>query len=297
MQTRRCSRPKRPAKALRRVRRQDAGSRATTDGTRVRPAERDCREPAFAALPAHRLVGDGACSGFESLVRWQHPTLGLVGPSEFVPIAEECDLIVPLGDWVLREACRQLASWWRTEGRLRIPSVSVNLSREQLLVPDLVSRICSLARSGSRAQLCPSRDHGKLRHAGRGGSPQGALRPEVRGLQARPRRFWDRPFIAGLPARVPAGCAQDRPLVRDEPWPTRDFTSFFVAITSLAKSLGVQVVAEGVETAEQVEFLRSLECQFAQGYFFGRPMPAEFAFPRGLLRPDRGVRRSEPQSR
>ena len=229
----------------------------------------------------------GAIHGFESLMRWQHPTLGMIGPSEFIPIAEECDLIVSLGDWAMRQACEQLSLWWRTEGRDRVPSVSVNLSRQQLLVPDLASRFCRVAES---ANVDPSCVHLEITEGSvmRDAVEAGKV---LRELKSQGFKLDLDDFGTGHSS---LSCLHEFPLdvlKIDRSFVvnlgrTRDFASFFVAIKELARSIGVQVIAEGVETAEQVELLRSLGCQFPQGYFFGRPMPAEFAFPRGLLQPE-----------
>ena len=88
----------------------------------------------------------GRIASVEALVRWNHPQLGLVPPDQFIPLAEENGLIVPLGDWVLQEACRQLGRWWKTLGPTRIPSVSINLSARQFHVADLGERIVAAAR-------------------------------------------------------------------------------------------------------------------------------------------------------
>jgi diguanylate cyclase (GGDEF)-like protein len=221
----------------------------------------------------------GSVQRVESLVRWEHPTLGPVGPSEFVPVAEECDLIVPLGDWVLRESCRQLVRWWRTVGRLRIPSVSVNLSRQQLLIPDLVPRICGFAAEAGVEPNCVHleiTESSVMRDVAEARKVLYALKSA--GFKLDLDDFGTGHSSLACLHEFPLDVLKiDRSFVMNLSQ-TRDFTSFFVAITSLAKSLGVQVVAEGVETAEQVEILRSLECQFAQGYFFGRPAPAHEVF-------------------
>ena len=231
-----------------------------------------------------------AVAGFEALVRWQHPTKGLVAPLAFIPMAEETGLIVPIGRWVLETACRQAARWHATAARRAeaAPFVSVNLSARQFMAADLVADVAEILRAtglgpgaleleitesvvmdqseaGIRA-LRQLRDLGVrlvLDDFGTGYSSLAYLKHlPLDTLKV------DRTFVAGLDE------AADRSIVD--------------AVIALAHGLGMAVVAEGIETSRQEERLRELGCDFGQGYLFARPMPADkiAAFLRASARRD-----------
>ncbi len=220
----------------------------------------------------------GRVIGFEALLRWQHPERGLVPPDEFVGVAEESGLIVPIGEWVLETACRQTARWQAARGpEAGTPlTIHVNLSPRQLddaaIAASVVQTIrrsgidplavCleitenSLMRDADRAvrTLEKLRTHGvrvSVDDFGTGYSSLGYLkRFPIESLKI------DRSFVAGL------GIASED-------------TTIVEAIVSLAHALDITVVAEGIETPEQLEALRSLRCDYAQGYLLGRPRPAD----------------------
>ena len=209
--------------------------------------------------------------GVEALIRWRHPERGLVSPPEFVPMAEELGLIVPIGDWVLREACRQAVRWWRYREPRGPFRLSVNLSARQLQVPELVDRVEQvLADTGlppealeleltenvavqATEQLRRLRAVGvrlALDDFGTGYASLSYLRQlEVDTLKV------DQSFIHGL-----AHGGADETLVR--------------SIVFLADRLGLDLIAEGVETRRQADELRAMGCRRAQGFFFARPLPA-----------------------
>jgi diguanylate cyclase (GGDEF)-like protein/PAS domain S-box-containing protein/excisionase family DNA binding protein len=220
--------------------------------------------------------------GVEALVRWQHPERGMVSPAEFVPVAEETGLIVPLGRWVLEEACRRHATW-RSDPSLSAVYMSVNLSGRQLTVPGLASEIEEiLRRTGMEPdQLALELTETVLMEET--GSPA-AIMQELQELGVRlllddfgtgysslnyVKRFplhglkVDRSFIAGI-----AEDEGDRAMLR--------------AIVSMATALDVAVIAEGVETLEQASWLASMDCDVAQGFGLARPAAAEAIVP--LLR-------------
>ncbi|MBV9108283.1 MAG: EAL domain-containing protein, partial [Gemmatimonadetes bacterium] len=217
-------------------------------------------------------LATGAIPGFEALLRWNHPTLGLLPPAEFIPVAEETGLIVALGEWVLGEACRQAARW-RAEHGAGAPGVSVNVSARQLAQPGLAAQV---------------RD--TLREAG---LPGDALRLEVtESLLAA-----DLPRISALLAeiremgvgisvddfgtgysslaylhRLPADMLKiDRSFVAAM-GAGRESGEIVRTILALGRTLGMRVVAEGVETPEQRQALQALGCDLAQGYLFSRPL-------------------------
>ncbi|NJK30363.1 MAG: EAL domain-containing protein [Acaryochloris sp. SU_5_25] len=214
-------------------------------------------------------------TGLEALVRWRHPERGLIAPSEFIPVAEETGLILTLGEWVLREACQQLRQWQQT---LDIPafSVSVNLSRKQLSQPNLSQKIAGiLSESGIHS------DHLKLEITETMIMENEAIASEVLnqlqelGLQLQIDDFGtgysslsflhsfpldtlkiDRSFINGLGTDP-----EKAEIVR--------------TMITLAHNLGMSAVAEGVETQEQLNWLQSFNCDYAQGYLIAKPLPVE----------------------
>jgi diguanylate cyclase (GGDEF)-like protein/PAS domain S-box-containing protein len=212
--------------------------------------------------------------GVEALVRWEHPTRGLVPPAAFVPIAEETGLIVPIGDWVLRTATEQLASWMADTGsRGRTLTMAVNLSGRQLSSPDLVESVeATLARTGVHpSQLCLEITESTLMEESAGDAVQRLHDLGVRlavddfgtGYSSLLylRRFpvdtlkLDRFFVSGLGRN-----AEDNTIVD--------------ATIGLAHALGLEALAEGVERVEQLDVLAAMGCDSAQGFLWSRPVPA-----------------------
>jgi diguanylate cyclase (GGDEF)-like protein/PAS domain S-box-containing protein len=222
-------------------------------------------------------LNDGSIGGFEALVRWQHPTRGLIHPGEFITLAEETGLIVPLGLWVLEEACTQVATWQASRPAEREPlCISVNLSPRQLAEPTLADDIARiLERSGidhdavwleiTESTLMHDAEsaisalralrslgvHLSVDDFGTGYSSLSYLkRFPVEALKV------DRSFVDGL-GREPGD------------------TAIVTAVVTLAHALGLRAVAEGVETEVQVRELRALGCDLAQGYLFSTPKHAD----------------------
>ncbi len=219
-------------------------------------------------------LSSGRIVGIEALIRWQHPEQGLISPAQFIPFAEERGLIVPIGEWVMREAFRQNREWQRA-GLPAIP-VAVNISPLQFRQKDFVKKTLRLAEE---AGLAPRHAEFEI--------TEGVIMRDVQSAQAvlgalkaagfqlsvddfgtgysslnYLKRFpidklkIDRSFVHGLPADA-------------------DDAAIVSAILAMAQALRLKVVAEGVETAEQVEFLRAKGCDQAQGYYYSKPMPAE----------------------
>ncbi len=211
-------------------------------------------------------------TGAEALLRWRDDCDGIIAPAEFIPIAEETGLILPIGSWVLAEACRQLAAW--QEAGHRLPRISVNVSGHQIWAGDLVQEVEAALRengipsSALELEITEStilRDDEVTRKTldalaelgvalalddfGTGCSSLSCLRRFPIG-----RVKIDRSFVSEIPANH-ADCA------------------LAAAIIAMADRLGIPVVAEGIETSAQADFLRGEGCQEFQGYLLGKPIP------------------------
>ncbi len=222
--------------------------------------------------PQVALAGGELC-GVEALVRWRHPQLGLVPPSDFIPLAEETGLIGPLGDWVLAEACRQLALW-QAQG-LAVPRVAVNLSALQLQQGDLVERIVGLAR---RHGIAPAALEIELTESAVMANPEYISRVFAR-LRNLGVRIAIDDFGTGYSSlaylrRLPIDTLKvDRSFVMNADRDEGD-AQIVRTIIALAHSLHLEVLAEGVESEAQAAFLRSCGCATVQGFLYARPLPA-----------------------
>jgi diguanylate cyclase len=224
---------------------------------------------------------DGVLSGVEALVRWEHPTRGLIGPAEFVPLAEETGLIMPIGAWVLEEACRQ-GRQWRAENPNAAMTVSVNLSVLQLTQPNLVDAVTRvLEETGlTPAELCLEVTETTMMR-----DPAATLATltalKALGVEVGIDDFGTGYSSLGYLSRMPLDQLKiDRSFVvaLDEP----DNARIVAALIGLSHALGLEVVAEGVETEEHVHELTSLGCDIAQGYLFAKALaPAEITSIRG----------------
>ena len=222
--------------------------------------------------PQVALAGGELC-GVEALVRWRHPQLGLVPPSDFIPLAEETGLIGPLGDWVLAEACRQLALW-QAQG-LSVPRVAVNLSALQLQQGDLIERIVGLAR---RHGIAPTALEIELTESAVMANPEYISRVFAR-LRNLGVRIAIDDFGTGYSSlaylrRLPIDTLKvDRSFVMNADRDAGD-AQIVRTVIALAHSLHLEVVAEGVESEAQAAFLRSCGCATVQGFLYARPLPA-----------------------
>ncbi len=221
-------------------------------------------------------VATGRVRGFEALLRWRHPQRGLVSPVEFIPIAESTGLIVPIGEWVLRSACAQLAAW-RAAG-LPPAAVAVNLSARQFKTDDLVATVhAALADHGVAPALLELEVTESLLmdDTAHTAAVLQALRAE--GVSISLDDFGTGYSSLGYLKRFPIDCIKlDKSFVRDAVT-DRQSAAITEAIIALGHSLGLSVVAEGVETPEQLAYLAERACDVVQGFLFGRPMPAEAA--------------------
>ena len=213
---------------------------------------------------------------FEALVRWQHPERGLLGPGEFIPVAEETDLILPLGRWVLREACRQMAEWQRRFNPMPPLNLGVNVSARQLHAPGLLREVRQvLDESGFN----PRQLRIEITESSIMGNSEAAL-STLRALQQMQIRLVIDDFGTGYSSlsylrRLPfTGLKIDRSFIQE--LGAGDGSPEIVrTILDLARALRMVVVAEGVETAEQAIRLQELGCDLVQGFYFARPAGAE----------------------
>ena len=219
-------------------------------------------------------VATGHAVAVEALVRWEHPERGQVLPSEFVPLAEESGLIVPIGTFVLGEACRQAAAWRRAHAGPPVV-VSVNLSARQLGVPDLPQVVSdALVAAGLEpGGLCLEiTESAVMDDAQSAAESLRALRQL--GVSLAIDDFGTGYSSLGYLKRFPIDTLKvDRAFV-DGLGEDPEDSAIVAAVVSLGHALGVRVAAEGVETPEQLAELRRLGCDEAQGYYFARPVPA-----------------------
>ncbi|MGB7439737.1 MAG: EAL domain-containing protein [Coleofasciculaceae cyanobacterium] len=227
----------------------------------------------------------GAISGFEALVRWQHPDKGLISPTEFIPVAEEIGLIIPLGEWVLHEACSQTKIWQeKLQQKLghssdqRTLTISVNLSAKQFSQPNLIEQIDSiLAKTG----LPPSSLKLEITESVIMEDKEAATRL-VSQLRSRKIKVSIDDFGTGYCSlsylqRFPLDILKiDRSFV-NRLGEVGEKPEIVQAIVTLAHHLGMEVIAEGGETAQQFAQLQALKCEYGQGYFFSKPLDTEAA--------------------
>jgi diguanylate cyclase (GGDEF)-like protein/PAS domain S-box-containing protein len=223
------------------------------------------------ALEGMQLVG------FEALLRWNHPVRGIIGPDVFIPLAEKCGMIAPVSWWVTHEACRQTSEWQKGDARLAGLSVSINVSSRLFFEPDFAARTSAILEqtglspdalhleitenvlleheSSTIGELSRLRDSGVKFHLDDFGTGYSSLsylnRFDYDTIKI------DRSFVAT------SGGARSGRIID--------------AIIGLARTLGMEVIAEGVETSDQVRKLRDLNCNLAQGFLFSEPVPAGLA--------------------
>jgi EAL domain-containing protein (putative c-di-GMP-specific phosphodiesterase class I) len=219
-------------------------------------------------------IASGRMRSVEALVRWLHPQRGLVPPGEFIPLAEERGLIVAVGRWVIQAACRQMRDW--REAGLVPPPVAVNLSPRQFASDSLIDdMVDALTLYG----VPPTDFEVELTEGVLMADPDRA-NDVLQRLFAMGVRISIDDFGTGYSSlsylkRFPAQTVKiDRSFIRGLP-ADRDDTAITQAVIAMAHSLGLGVVAEGVESQEQLALLRQLGCDEAQGYLLGRPMPAD----------------------
>ena len=218
----------------------------------------------------------GEIAGFEALLRWQHPSRGLLTPSEFISVAEDTGLIRELGWWNLREACKQISKWRAGSTAQRSLTISVNLSAKQFLQPHLVEDIKNLLRE---LALPPDALKLEITESTVMGDPSSAVQM-LQQIKSLGIRLAIDDFGTGYSSlsylhRFPLDTLKiDRSFISTM---SADGDGMEIARTILpmANNLRLDVIAEGVETVEQVELLKKLDCKYGQGYYFSQPLSAE----------------------
>jgi diguanylate cyclase (GGDEF)-like protein/PAS domain S-box-containing protein len=216
---------------------------------------------------------DSTIEGFETLLRWTHPELGVVPPYKFIPVAEDARLIAPIGEWVLRTACNEAATWPTTV------RVAVNVSAEQLSDPNFVTAVISaLSHSG----LPPHRLELEVTESVflREGTGAIAILDQILGLGVRLALddFGTGYSSLGYLRKTQFSTIKiDRSFVQGAAKKSAESLAIIRAVVAMADSLGMTTTAEGAETEEEFEMIRELGCTKVQGYLFGKPMVAEEA--------------------
>ena len=237
------------------------------------------REQQFLLYYQPKVDGQGRITGVEALVRWQHPTRGLVGPGSFIPVAEEMGLILPIGKWVIEEACMQLRRWSRHPAAAAL-DISVNISARQFKQAGFVDEVlAAIERSGADSRRLVLEITESL------------LLEDLADVVSKMERLKDHgvgfsldDFGTGYSSlvylkRLPLDQLKiDYSFVRDALHDPND-AAIIRTILSLGRSLEIAVIAEGVETAAQRDWLAGLGCHAFQGYLFGAPGPVDMLFP------------------
>jgi diguanylate cyclase (GGDEF)-like protein/PAS domain S-box-containing protein len=222
-----------------------------------------------------QVVGAGRITGVEALMRWQHPKRGLVSPGEFIPLAEETGLILPMGQWVLDAACDQLAAWATDQATAHL-SMAVNVSARQFQQSGFVdSVLATLVRSGATAKLLKL----ELTESMLVDDVEAVI-AKMGALKARGVSFSLDDFGTGYSSlsylkRLPLDQLKiDQGFIRNIVTDSND-AAIARMVVVLAESLGLSVIAEGVELQAQADFLAHMGCHAYQGYLFSRPVPLE----------------------
>jgi diguanylate cyclase (GGDEF)-like protein/PAS domain S-box-containing protein len=222
-------------------------------------------------------LSTGKITGAEALIRWTHPTRGPVSPGQFIPVAEDCGLILPIGNWVLREACLQAQAW--VDAGLPFLTMAVNISAIQFRDENFLEGISAVLKDSGldpRSLELELTESVLMKHAESAESVLKTLR--ARGVQVAVDDFGTGYSSLSYLRKFPIDALKiDQSFVR-QITTVPDETTIVTAVISMGRSLKLRVVAEGVETQEELSFLQAHHCDEAQGYYFSRPvLPQQFA--------------------
>ncbi len=218
---------------------------------------------------------NGQISSVEGLLRWEHPELGRVSPGEFIPIAQDSDLILKLGEWVLREGCRQAVEWTKTLGPLAPPMISLNLSRKQFADPQLLPNISAILEE---TQLPANRLQLEITEDAYAMNMEDAV-SKMKQMKSLGVKLAIDDFGSGTSSFValhqfPVDVLKlDRSLLSQIEQSVGE-AALLRGLVVMARNLGIELVAEGIELAKQARAVQELGCQYMQGYYFAKPMPA-----------------------
>jgi diguanylate cyclase (GGDEF)-like protein/PAS domain S-box-containing protein len=215
----------------------------------------------------------GLITGAEALIRWTHPVRGTISPAQFIPVAEDCGLIVPIGRWVLREACRQAREWLKAG--LATTTMAVNVSAMEFQDEGFLANLTLILKETGldpRALELELTESALMKRVEATAAILRTLKES--GVQVAVDDFGTGYSSLSYLRKFPIDSLKiDQSFVR-QIGSGADDAAIVTAVISMARSLKLRVVAEGVETAKELEFLKVHECDEAQGYYFGRPMPA-----------------------
>jgi diguanylate cyclase (GGDEF)-like protein/PAS domain S-box-containing protein len=228
-------------------------------------------------------------TGAEALIRWKHPVRGMVPPSDFIPIAEDCGLIVPIGNWVLREACKQARTWM--DAGLPLATMAVNISAMEFRDEDFLDGVFRILRETGLNPAALELELTESVLMKRAESTQSILKIlRGSGIQLAVDDFGTGYSSLSYLRKFPIDALKiDQSFIR-QITTVPDETTIVTAVISMGRSLKLRVVAEGVETMDELTFLQAHQCEDAQGYYFSRPvLPERFAqllkngIPEGIL--------------
>src|SRR6266403_1864682 len=219
----------------------------------------------------------GEITGAEALIRWTHPTRGPVAPGQFIPVAEDCGLILPIGNWVLREACKQARAW--LDAGLPMRTMAVNISAMEFRHEHFLEGVFAILKDTGLDPRCLELELTEsvlMKHAGSTESILRILR--ARGVQLAVDDFGTGYSSLSYLRKFSIDALKiDQSFIR-QITSAPDETTIVAAVISMGRSLKLRVVAEGVETLQELKFLQAHECDEAQGYYFSRPvLPEQFA--------------------
>lgn len=218
-------------------------------------------------------VATGKVTGVEALVRWNSPEFGQVSPLRFIPLAEETRQIIPIGEWVLRTACRQQLFWQQQGIQL---SMAVNLSAVQFVAPNIVDRIAAII---DETGVCPKNLEFELTESALVEKPDEVVKVLERlralghgiSIDDFGTGYSSLSYLKNFPVTV---LKIDRSFVRDLAHDSGD-RAIAQSVVNLANNLDMKTVAEGVEDQNQLDILREIGCTYIQGFFYSQPVPAE----------------------
>jgi EAL domain-containing protein (putative c-di-GMP-specific phosphodiesterase class I) len=224
------------------------------------------------SLKSNRAVG------VEALIRWNHPTRGLLLPGEFLPIAEESGLILPIGEWVLHEACAQLRRWQNTYPWLQNISINVNISNRQFSQPNFVEDVIQAIRvNGLKAESLRLEITENVLISNYGAANQVFTKLRDLGIHLQIDDFGSGYSALGYLQHFPISTIKIDKSFIDNMGKGRKGIALIRAIVSMTRELGMETIAEGIETSEQLNELKSLFCDFGQGFFLSKPLDKESA--------------------